>query len=74
MTAKNIVSLFIMLVLLTGCAAGFQNIEQAAKGEENSDPRGMAPPGYNPPYKSEGSLWSETDGVTFFSDSRARQV
>ena len=74
MTAKNIVSLFIMLVLLTGCAAGFQNIEQAAKGEENSVARGMAPLAYQPPYKSEGSLWSETEGVTFFSDSRARQV
>ncbi len=74
MTAKNIVSLFIMLVLLTGCAAGFQNIEQAAKGRENNAAPGMAPFAYQPPNKSEGSLWSETEGVTFFSDSRARQV
>ena len=74
MTAKNIVSLFIMLVLLTGCAAGFQNIEQAVKGREKNAAPGMAPLAYQPPYKSEGSLWSETEGVTFFSDSRARQV
>jgi hypothetical protein len=52
MTAKNIVSLFIMLVLLTGCAAGFQNIEQAVNGEENSDARGMAPLAYQSPNKT----------------------
>ena len=74
MTAKNIVSLFIMIVLLTGCAAGFQNIEQAVKGRENNPAPGMAPLAYQPPNKAEGSLWSETEGVTFFSDSRARQV
>ncbi len=74
MAAKKIVSLFIMLVLLTGCTAGFQKSGQAVKGEENSASSGMASAAYQPPYKSEGSLWSETDGVTFFSDSRARQV
>jgi len=74
MSAKNIVSLSILLVLITGCATGFQKIGLPAKGEENSAARGMTPIAYQPSNKSEGSLWSETDGVTFFSDSRARQV
>lgn len=74
MNAKNIVSLLIMLVLLTGCAAGFQNIGLSAKGEENDTTRGMSQPVHQSLEKSEGSLWSETGGVTFFSDSRARQV
>lgn len=74
MTAKNIVSLFIMLVFLTGCATGLQNSGLSANGEENNAARAMTPLAYQPAEKSEGSLWSETDGVTFFSDSRARQV
>ena len=74
MTAKNIASLLIMLVLLTGCATGFQNIGLSAKGEEKNAARGMAPLACQPPEKSEGSLWSETDEVAFFSDSRARRV
>jgi len=74
MSAKNIVSLSIMLVLLTGCATGFQNIGLSAKGEENNTARAMTPLAYQPLEKSEGSLWSEVGGVTFFSDSRARQV
>ncbi|RPH51317.1 MAG: flagellar basal body L-ring protein FlgH [Desulfobacteraceae bacterium] len=74
MTAKKIVSLFIMMGLLTGCAADFQNIKQAARDQENSAAHGMTPIAYQSTHRAEGSLWSETEGVTFFADSRARQV
>ncbi|MBU3948930.1 MAG: flagellar basal body L-ring protein FlgH [Proteobacteria bacterium] len=74
MIPKYIAVLCIMLGLITGCSAGSQYIKQAAKTEVKSTTNDQSPYAYQPPEKSEGSLWSESEGSFLFPDRRARRV
>ncbi|MBW1727896.1 MAG: flagellar basal body L-ring protein FlgH [Deltaproteobacteria bacterium] len=63
--------LFMALIFLTGCA-GRQNIATGMAG--NKVIHHSQFPSYKPPRPVEGSLWSDSTGISLFPDRRARKI
>ena len=71
MVPKKYLLLSIALIFLSGCAAWPTNTSHVRELGRIQKPQF---PEYKPPEIEEGSLWSETNGITLYPDRRARKA
>ncbi|MCD6265815.1 MAG: flagellar basal body L-ring protein FlgH [Deltaproteobacteria bacterium] len=71
MDSRKYFLLCIILIFLSGCAAWPTNTSHVREIKRIQEPQF---PEYKPPEIEEGSLWSETNGITLYPDRRARKV
>lgn len=68
---KNKIIIIQILFFLTGCAGMSKNIQ---KVKSSPDKMSVIRPVYARPVVSEGSLWSDSEGVLLYYDRRARKI
>jgi len=71
MVPKKYLLLSIALIFFSGCAAWPTNTSHVREIKRIQEPQF---PEYKPPVVEEGSLWSETNGITLYPDRRARKA
>ncbi len=71
MIQKNLCIFGAILVLSSGCATNLKSTIDTSAVEVRNAPQFT---GYIPPKVEEGSLWSETMGISLYPDRRARRV
>ena len=72
MKSKNYLSiLFILSIFINGCATWHTNTSHVADVKAIQEPKYQE---FKPPKAEEGSLWSETRGISLYPDKRSKNV
>ena len=71
MAYRKYLLLFLVFILLTGCAGVTKSTSNIPEIKRIQDP---IYPYYKPPEVAEGSLWSEATEISLFPDRRARKI
>jgi flagellar L-ring protein FlgH len=68
---KKIIFGLVLMMVLTGCASGKKNTPKTAPPKSIPE---VTPAMYTTPIIAEGSLWSDIEGVSLYSDLRAKRI